>query len=270
MFIEILSFLFLKKLSYWYFTLISMSLTFNNRIALVTGAGRGIGKAVAKALAASGVKVICVSKSDTCESVANEIKLSGGDAVAYQVDVSDPKAVASACEDILNKYECVDILVNNAGITRDGLLIRMSDEDWDAVIATNLSSAFYWIRALVRPMTKKRWGRIINIASISGLMGNAGQFNYCAAKAGLIGATKSAAKEFSVRDITVNAVAPGFTETDMTSAMDPKAIEAIMKMIPLKRMGKPEEVAHLVNFIASEEAGYITGQVFTIDGGIVM
>lgn len=247
-----------------------MSLTFNNRIALVTGAGRGIGRAIAKNLAASGVKVICVSKSNNCESVVAEIKNSGGDAVAYQVDVSDSTAVASACEAILNQYECIDILVNNAGITRDGLLLRMSDEDWNSVLATNLSSCFYWSKGLLRGMTKKRWGRIINISSISGVMGNPGQFNYCAAKAGMIGATKSLAKEVAGRNITVNAVAPGFIETDMTGGMDQAVLETMKKMIPLKRMGSPEDIAHAVNFIASEESGYITGQVFVIDGGIVM
>lgn len=247
-----------------------MSLTFNNRIALVTGAGRGIGRAIAKNLAASGIKVLCVSKSNNCESVVNEIKASGGDAVAYQVDVSDSQAVASACESILNQYECVDILVNNAGITRDGLLLRMSDEDWNAVLATNLSSCFYWSKGLLRGMTKKRWGRIINISSISGVMGNPGQFNYCAAKAGMIGATKSLAKEVAGRNITVNAVAPGFIETDMTGGMDQAVLETMKKMIPLKRMGSPEDIANAVSFIASEESGYITGQVFTVDGGIVM
>lgn len=247
-----------------------MSLTFNNRIALVTGAGRGIGRAIAKNLAASGVKVICVSKSNNCESVVAEIKASGGDAVAYQVDVSDAQAVAAACEAILAQYEGIDILVNNAGITRDGLLLRMSDEDWNAVLATNLSSCFYWSKGLLRGMTKKRWGRIINISSISGVMGNAGQFNYCAAKAGMIGATKSLAKELAGRSITVNAVAPGFIETDMTGGMDQAVLETMKKMIPLKRLGTPEDIAHAVNFIASEESGYITGQVFIIDGGIVM
>lgn len=249
-----------------------MPLTFNNRIALVTGAGRGIGKAIAKTLANQGVKVICVSKSSNCETVANEIKADGGDALAYQVDVSDSQAVAKACEDILKQFGCIDILVNNAGITRDGLLLRMSDEDWDSVIATNLSSAFYWTKGLLRPMTQKRWGRIINIASVVGVIGNPGQFNYSAAKAGMIGATKSIAKEVAGRNITANAVAPGFIETDMTEAFsqDPQKNEAILKMIPLKRLGKPEEIAHLVSYIASEESGYITGQIFTIDGGIAI
>lgn len=249
-----------------------MPLTFNNRIALVTGAGRGIGKAIAKNLAANGLKVICVSKSNNCESVANEIKNSGGDALAYQVDVADAQAVAKACEDIINQFGGVDILVNNAGITRDGLLLRMSNEDWDSVISTNLSSSFYWTKGLLRPMTQKRWGRIINVASIVGIIGNPGQFNYSAAKAGMIGATKSIAKEVAGRNITANVVAPGFIETNMTEALakDPQKNEAMLKMIPLKRLGKPEEIAHLVSFIASEESAYITGQIFTIDGGIAI
>ncbi|PWU05407.1 MAG: 3-oxoacyl-ACP reductase [Verrucomicrobia bacterium] len=249
-----------------------MPLTFNNKIALVTGAGRGIGKAIAKTLAQNGLKVICVSKSNNCETVANEIKHAGGDAIAYQVDVADGQAVAAACEAIIKNYGTVDILVNNAGITRDGLLLRMSNEDWDSVIATNLSSSFYWTRGLLRPMTQKRWGRIINIASVVGVIGNPGQFNYSAAKAGMIGASKSLAKEVAGRNITVNVVAPGFVETDMTETLtqDPQKAEAILKMIPLKRLGKPEEIANLVTFIASEESGYITGQIFTIDGGLAI
>lgn len=249
-----------------------MSFTLNNRTALVTGAGRGIGKAIAKSLAKNDVKVICVSLSKNCQAVADEIKQSGGNAIAYQVDVADPLAVAATCETILKEHQCVDILVNNAGITRDGLLLRMSDEDWNAVIATNLSSCFYWTKGLLRAMTQKRWGRIINISSISGIIGNPGQFNYSAAKAGMIGATKSLAKEVASRNITANVIAPGFFETDMTENLtnDPKSAETILKMIPLKRLGKPEEIAHLVNFIASEESGYITGQIFTIDGGIAI
>ena len=161
-------------------------------------------------------------------------------------------------------------MINNAGITRDGLLLRMKDEDWDAVIGTNLSSAFYWTKGLLRPMTKKRWGRIINISSVVGLIGNAGQFNYCAAKGGMIGATKSIAKEVASRGITANAVAPGFIKTDMTNGLDDKTKEMISTTIPLKRMGEAEDIANAVKFIASEEAGYITGQVFSVDGGMVM
>ena len=247
-----------------------MILSFNDKTALVTGASRGIGKAIAKALGAQGVKVLCVSKSDACEAVAEEIKQAGGNAFAYSVDVSDKVAVAKACEGILIEHECVDILVNNAGITRDGLLLRMSDGDWDDVIGTNLSSVFYWTKGLLRPMTKKRWGRVINISSVVGIMGNPGQFNYCAAKAGVIGATKSLAKEVAGRNITANVIAPGFIKTDMTEGLSDEVTEGIKKMIPLKRMGEVEDIANAVLFIASEQASYITGQVFSIDGGMVM
>ncbi|MBX3736176.1 MAG: 3-oxoacyl-[acyl-carrier-protein] reductase [Candidatus Didemnitutus sp.] len=248
-----------------------MSLTYNNRVALVTGAGRGIGKAIAELLAKNGVTVICVSKSaDSCGAVAAGIVAAGGKAKALAVDVADGAAVKAACEQLLAEFGNIDILVNNAGITKDGLLFRMSEDDWNNVMATNLTSCYHFTKLVGRPMTQKRWGRIINITSVVGLMGNPGQANYCAAKAGMIGFTKSIAKEFAARNITVNAVAPGFIKTDMTAGLPEEAGEKLMSVIPLKRLGEAADIAHMVAFLAAEEAGYITGQVFTVDGGMVM
>lgn len=248
-----------------------MSLTFTNRTALVTGAGRGIGKAIAEDLARHGVQVICVSKSeDSCGATAAAIVAAGGRAKARAVDVADGEAVAKASAELVAEFGQIDILINNAGITRDGLLFRMSEQDWSSVIATNLTSCYHWTKHLGRPMTQKRWGRIVNITSVVGLMGNAGQANYCAAKAGLIGFTKSIAKEFAARNVTSNAVAPGFIKTDMTAALPPEAAEKITALIPLKRLGEAADIAHMTTFLCSEEAGYVTGQVFTVDGGMVM
>ena len=178
--------------------------------------------------------------------------------------------MAESAKSILNEHGQVDILVNNAGITRDGMILRMSSENWHDVMNTNLSSCYYWVKHLAYPMARQRWGRIVNITSVSGLRGNAGQANYASSKAGMIGLTKSLAKEFASRKITVNAVAPGFIETDMTSGLDEKTRDLILKNIPLKRLGQPSDIAHVVDFLCSEKAGYITGQVFTVDGGMVM
>ncbi len=250
-----------------------LMLTFNNRTALVTGAGRGIGKAIAETLAKHGVTVICVSKSaDSCGAVAAAITASGGKAKALAVDVADGAAIAQASEALLKEFPTIDILVNNAGITRDGLLFRMSDADWTDVLNTNLTSCFHFSKLIGRPMTRARWGRIVNIASVSGIMGNAGQANYSAAKAGMIGLTKALAREFAGRTVTVNAVAPGFIKTDMTTEFvnNPEAAAKILEVVPLKRFGEAADIANMTAYLCSEEAAYITGQVFTVDGGMAM
>jgi len=246
-------------------------MTFNNRTALVTGAGRGIGKAIAETLAQHGVNVICVSKSpESCGAVAAAITAAGGKAKAVPVDVSDGAAVAKAAEVLLAEYGKIDILVNNAGITRDGLIARMSEADWNAVLQTNLTGAFYWTKAIGWPMCRARYGRIVNIASVVGLVGNAGQANYAAAKGGLIAFTKSIAKEFARRGVTANAVAPGFIKTDMTAVLGDEIQKAATGLIPMQRFGDPSDIAAATAFLCSEEANYITGQVFTVDGGMAM
>ena len=242
-----------------------------NQIAVVTGAGRGIGRAIALKFAGAGADVVCVSRTaENSEKVAGEIRALGRKAWAHAVDVADPKAVAEAGEKILGEATRVDVLVNNAGITRDGLIMRMSEQDWDTVLNTNLRGAFSFTKAFSRAFIKQRSGRIINVASVIGLIGNAGQCNYAASKAALIGFTKSVARELASRGITVNALAPGFIETDMTAALDEKMREELLKRIPLNRLGKADDIADAALFLAGPAAGYVTGQVLTVDGGMVM
>lgn len=244
----------------------------DGKTALVTGASRGIGRAVALKLASEGAKVAInfAGSTSKAEAVKQEIEAQGGEAVLVQADVSKADAVEEMVAKVQEAFGTIDILVNNAGITRDGLLMRMKEEDFDAVINTNLKGVFHVTKVVSKLMMKKRTGRIVNMASVVGLTGNAGQTNYAAAKAGVIGFTKSAARELAGRGITVNAVAPGFIHTDMTDAMPEKAKEATLTTIPLKRIGEPEDVANAVLFLASDYASYITGQVLAVDGGMVM
>src|SRR6184192_4867428 len=245
---------------------------FENQAAIVTGAGRGIGHTIAVRLASEGARVACVSRSeDNAKRTADEINILRADSAKhYAVDVADHGAVQKVGAQVLADFTKIDILVNNAGVTRDGLSMRMSVEDWDTVLDTNLKGAFNFVQALMRPMIKQRSGRIINISSVSGLIGNAGQANYAASKAGLIGLTKSLARELASRNITVNAIAPGFITTDMTAGLSDEIKKTIQSQIPLGKTGTPENVASAVAFLASAEANYITGQVICVDGGMVM
>jgi 3-oxoacyl-[acyl-carrier protein] reductase len=241
-----------------------------DRVAVVTGAGRGIGRAVALSLAGAGARVVVNSTGQTATGVATEIKASGGQGLAVVADVSSPPEAARLVEAALAEYGRLDILVNNAGINRDRLVMRMSDEEWEDVLRVDLTGVFLCTRAALKPMIKQRWGRIINMTSVVGLTGNAGQANYAAAKAGIIGFTRSVAREVASRGITVNAIAPGFIETDMTRQIPEGPREELLKRIPLGSAGTPADVAAATVFLTSEGANYITGQVLSVDGGMVM
>ncbi len=245
-----------------------MKIDLTGRVALVTGSTRGIGREIAATFAGAGARVAVSGRSaETAAEVANSI---GGEARGFACDIADTASAAALVESVEKHFGSCDILVNNAGITRDNLLMRLKDDDWDAVLDANLRGAFATIRAASRGMMKKRWGRIINITSVVGITGNKGQANYAASKAGLIGLTKSVAKELASRNILANAVAPGFIETDMTAAMTPDARTELGSQIPLGRLGTPGDIAGMCAFLASEHASYITGQLFVVDGGLVM
>ena len=241
------------------------------RIALVTGASRGIGRSIATRLAKDGRHVVLVSRTEgPLSDLKSQIESAGGTASFKAVDISDPAAFAKAIEDVAAEFGRLDILVNNAGITKDGLLLRMSDEDWNAVIQTNLTSAFVAVRAAARAMMKNRFGRIVNISSTSGVVGNAGQANYAAAKSGLLGFSKSVARELGGKGITCNVIAPGFIETDMTAHLPQQVKEGLMQMIAVKRFGTSDDIAAAVSYVTSDEAGFLTGQTICVDGGMTM
>ena len=244
----------------------------DGKVALVTGASRGIGRAIAIRLASEGAKVAInfAGNQKAAEEVKSEIEKNGGEAILVKANVADSAAVEEMFAKVVEAFGTVDILVNNAGITRDGLLVRMKDEDFDAVFDTNLKGVFYCTKAAAKIMMKKRSGRIVNMSSVVGLMGNAGQTNYAAAKAGVLGFSKSAAKELAARGVTVNMVAPGFIDTDMTAVLSDKVKETMVQEIPMRKMGLPEDVAGAVLFLVSDCSSYITGQVVNVDGGMVM
>jgi 3-oxoacyl-[acyl-carrier protein] reductase len=245
-------------------------LDFNGKVALVTGASRGIGRAIAEALAERGAHVVAAARGDNASATVEGIRSAGGRADAATLEVTDTASVDAMVSGTLQQHGRIDILVNNAGIARDQLMLRMKRDDWDQVVATNLTAAFTCVQAVLKPMIKQRSGRIISISSVVGQMGNAGQANYAASKAGLIGFTKAMAREVASRNITVNVVAPGLIATDMTKAITDKAQDEWASAIPLGRLGTPREVAAAVCFLASEEAAYITGQVLAVNGGMYM
>ena len=241
----------------------------SGQVALVTGASQGIGRAIAIVLGQAGAKVACVARNaDKLAQTVEAIRAAGGEAEAYACDVTDAASVQKVVDAVVEKWEKVSVLVNNAGVTRDTLLPRMSDDEWDTVLNTNLRGTFLFTRAVTRPMMSARYGRIVNLSSVSGLTGNQGQANYSASKAGIIGFTRTVAKELAGRKVTVNAVAPGFIETEMTAALGPVVMEEVKKRIPARRVGQPEEIAWAVLFLASAAGSYITGQVLTVDGGL--
>lgn len=243
----------------------------SDKIALVTGASRGIGQSISMILAQNGAHVVCVSRNvNDVQSVADKITHQKFNASAVSCDISDSNNVTELVKDIIEKHGRIDILINNAGITRDNLLMRMSEDDWNEVVNVNLKAAFTAIKAASRSMIKQRSGRIINISSVVGLIGNAGQVNYAASKAGLIGMTKSVAREFASRGITANCIAPGYVETEMTNKLTDKVKSSLNEQIPLGRIGNVEDIAYAVAFLASDEASYITGQTLAVDGGMVM
>ena len=241
----------------------------NNQIAFITGASKGIGYSIAKAFVLNGTTVACASrKFEDLNKTVEKLKSLGGNAIAVQLDVSNLSNFKSAIDYTIEKFEKIDILVNNAGIVKDNLILRMKEEDWDSVIDVNLKGTFNGVKSVTPYMMKKKYGRIINISSVSGLMGNYGQINYSAAKSGIIGLTKTTARELASRNITVNAVAPGYIQTDMVSDLNDKFKDELLKMIPLGRIGNPDEIASTVLFLSSENAGYITGETISVNGGL--
>ncbi len=248
-----------------------ISTNLNGQTAIVTGAARGLGRCIAQSLAAAGAKVACVDVNvETLAETVEAIRAAGGTAEPIACDVTQSERVGEAVDQVIKLWGALNILVNNAGITRDNVIVRMKDEQWDAVININLRGTFLFTRAAARPMMKARQGRIVNIASVSGLMGNPGQVNYSASKAGVIGLTRTVSRELASRNVTVNAVAPGFIATDMTAALGEEILQEVRKQIPLGRLGDPQDVADAVLFLVSDAASFITGHVLTVDGGLTV